>query len=191
MLFFHRKKRQFACRSQRRVFVTLFLFMFLTATIISLISKVNAETSPVASVDFFSQNSDFNNVDPGAWKVTKSAEWIDIGKARITFDVTSRNIVDNNPKDIILVTENSYSMEGWKIDSVKYDASLFVDDILDGTDNAIAVITFNERATILSDFSNDAQALKSKINSITTRDCTSFYRALLKLEELLDSHTFQ
>ena len=190
MVFFRKNKRHFVYRSQRRVFVALFLFVFLATTIVSLISKVSAETTPVASVSFYSQNTDFNNVDPGAWKITKSAEWIDEGKARITFDIVSRNFIDNRAKDIVLLTENSWSMEGWKSEGVKADATQFVEDILGETENTVALITFNETATLLSDFSDDIHDLQARIRNISNYGCTSFYQALLRLERLLDDHTF-
>ena len=169
MVFFRKNKRHFAYRSQRRVFVALFLFAFLVTTVVSLISKVNAETVPVASVTFLSQNTDFNNVDPGAWKATKSAEWIDEGKARITFDIVSRNFIDNRAKDIVLLTENSWSMEGWKSEGVKADATQFVEDILGGTENTVALITFNETANLLSDFSDDIHDLQARIRNISNQ----------------------
>ena len=42
---------------------------------------------PVKSISFTSEKLNYNEKEPGSFKVEKSAKWIEKGKARITFDV--------------------------------------------------------------------------------------------------------
>ena len=156
MGIFRKNKRYFVYRSQRRLFVALFLFALVFSGVISLLVNTRAEAGPVAEVEFYSQNSDFNNVDPGAWRVTKTAKWTDTGKAKITFDVASRNkLASNKPKDIVFVIDNSWSMEGPRLDLARSQAINLTDTLLDDNNNQIALISFSDAGNILSDFTND------------------------------------
>ena len=47
------------------------------------------------------QSDDYNN--PGSWHIDKSAKWVGINKAQVTFDVNSVMKTNENYKDIILV----------------------------------------------------------------------------------------
>ena len=189
MVFFPKNKRHFVYRSQRRVFVALFLFVFIATAIVSSILKSNAESGPVASVVFRSQNSSFENVDAGAWKVTKTAKWTGAGKAEISFDVVSRSMVAaQKPKDIVFVIDNSSSMEGYKLDIAKNHMAILATSLLDGTDNQIALISFNHAANILSDFSDDASELSRLIQQVEAMSDTNYYAAIKAIEQLLENH---
>ena len=90
MAIFRKNKREFAHHSKRNYFVALFLFLvFGVSGIIALLLKANAQLVPVESVDIYSQHSNYQNREPGSWNVTKTAEWTDLGKARITFELHS------------------------------------------------------------------------------------------------------
>ena len=90
MSFFHKNKRRFFHGYRRSHFVALFLFcIFVATTATTIIANVRAQDAPVKMVEFYSDQTDYENETPGSWKVTKSAEWIGAGRARITFEVTS------------------------------------------------------------------------------------------------------
>ena len=89
MGIFCKNKRQFGFRSHRNLFVAIFLLVFTATTIVSIILNAQAEQEPVHSVEITSSHANYAEEEPGAWKVTKSAEWTDTGKARITFEINS------------------------------------------------------------------------------------------------------
>ena len=88
---FRKNKRQISFRTHRKLFVAMFLLLVLgiTSAVTFIFNALAADDVPVPSVEISSQHSSFANNDPGSWKITKSAEWIDAGKARVTVKVES------------------------------------------------------------------------------------------------------
>ena len=62
-----------------------------------------AYAEPVKSISFSSKGLDYGNKEAGSFQVKKSAEWINLNKARITFEVDSIAKENNQNRDIILV----------------------------------------------------------------------------------------
>jgi len=193
MAIFRKNKRQFGIRSHRNLFVALFLFFLLcSSAIVSLILNANAQLVPARSVEIFSEHSNFENSEPGSWKVTKTAEWTGIGKARITFEVNSVAKYDDSKKlDVVMVIDDSGSMEGDKMGQVKTDAADLVNTLLSDLANRVALVSFDSDAMIRSDFTNDKAVLLNQINQISTQGCTNYYSGLLKAEEILSDYTEQ
>ena len=192
MAIFRKNKRQFAYRSHRMVFVAMFLFVFGFTAAISLLQIVRAENGPVASVRFESEHSNYDNVDSGAWKITKSAEWTSFGKARITFEVVSRSVAEEpKPKDVVMVFDKSGSMEGAKIARVKSDASELANHLLEepNDDNQIALIGFDEGATIMTTFTKNKQTILGQINSLYADGGTYYDSALSAVNSLLSDYS--
>lgn len=50
--------------------------ILILAVLIYLIRKSFALLQPVKSVEIYSEKLNYQNKEPGAWKVTKSAKWI-------------------------------------------------------------------------------------------------------------------
>ncbi len=193
MVFFRKNKRQFGTRSHRNLFVALFLcLVFGVSAIVSLLLNVNAQLVPVASVEITSEHTSFEDNEPGAWKVTKSAEWTALGKARITFEVDSIPKTDNSKKlDVVMVIDNSGSMSGEKMTQVQIDSIDLVDTLLSDADNNVALVTFESDATIRSGFTNNKNFIISQINSIQASGGTNYYAGLLKAEEVLEGYSRQ
>ena len=193
MAIFRKNKRQFGHRSHRNLFVALFLLLvFGVSGIVTFLLNANAQLVPVASVEIFSEHSDYDNNEPGAWKVTKSAEWTALGKARITFEVESNAKYDDSKKlDVVMVIDDSGSMDGEKMSQVKSDATNLVDVLLSDSANKIALISFDTTATIRSDFTNNKEELLNQINQIPVEGCTNYYDGLLKAEEILADYVAQ
>ena len=189
----HKNKRQLGIHSHRRLFVALFLFGILASSAVTtFLLNANAQLVPIRSVEITSEHSNFESGDPGAWKITKSAEWTDSAKAKITFKVESVPIYEGDINyDIILVIDNSGSMAGDKIDQVKTDATDLVDSLLGDPNNQVALVTFNTTATVLSGFTNDKSTILNHIDNITTPGCTNYYDGFLKAEEILQGYTQQ
>ena len=190
---FHKNKRQFGNGFSRRVFVALFLFgIFAASGIVSFILNANAAEAPVRLVEFTSQRTSFANKEPGAWKVTKSAEWVETGKAKITFDVNTIPKYDVGDKlDVLLVVDVSGSMSGQKLEQVRRDASDLVDSLLSDDENRVALVAFESEAEILSGFTSNKTEMLGLIDSLTDLDCTNYYDGLLKAEEILQGYTRQ
>ena len=193
MVFFRKNKRQFGIHSHRRLFAALFLFAvagisFLT----SFILNVSAQDAPIKSVEITSSHTSYVDNEQGAWKVTKSATWTDIGKARITFKINSRAKFDNTEQyDIVMVIDNSASMDGQKLIQVKTDAARLVQSLLTDNRNRISIVSFSTDATIRTGFTNDQTELFNQINAIPLGGQTNYYKGLLKAEEVLENYTEQ
>ena len=149
-------------------------------------------TEVVKSVTLTSQHASYTNNTPGSWNVEKSAEWIEAGKARITFNVdTVAKIADNAHLDLVMVIDNSGSMSGEKIAQVKHDATELIESVLSDNNNRIGLVSFNTNATKLSDFTSDSATLVSLMNNLDTSDCTNYYDGFKKAEEVLESYQKQ
>lgn len=194
MVFFRKNKRQFGFRHHRKVFVAMFLFGALSVSgIISLISRANAAEVPVPSVEFYSENTDYQNGEEGAWKITKSASWTGQSSARITFDVkTIAKQAERNKLDLVLVLDNSGSMEGAKMARLQTDASNLINVVLEDTSNQIAIVSFDSVARIHTSFTNDKNLLLDQVqNHLFPFGETNYYDGLLKAEDVLQDYEQQ
>ncbi len=149
-------------------------------------------TEAIKSVELTSQHTNYSNNEPGSWNVTKSAKWIEQGKARITFDVdTIAKVAEGTHTDIVMVLDNSGSMDGGKITQVKHDATELIESVLSDTNNRIGLVSFNSTATKLSNLTNDKDSLLSLVNQLEATDNTNYYSGFLKAEEVLEGYTKQ
>ena len=148
-----------------------------------------AYQNPVKTISFSSQELDYEKNEAGSYKITKSAEWIGKGKARITFQVDTKELIkENTNTDTILIIDTSGSMTGDKLDKVKSDSIDLINKLLENTSNRVSMIEFNTNATTISDFTNNASELNDKINNLQATGGTSYYQALVKLDELLKTY---
>lgn len=163
----------------------------LIGLLIVFISYSFAAVVPVKSVEIKSQNKNYDNSEQEAWKVTKSAKWISKGKARITFDVDSIEMNDNKDRDIILVVDNSDSMYSGNFSEVLTNISTVLEELKkDSRTNRVSLISFNDSASILSDFTTDLDSIKSLVSSVTATGNTNYYQALIKVDEILNSYVY-
>ena len=185
MDIFRKNKRQFGIHSYRRVFVALFLVIVI-GMISSFFLNVNAQLSPIHSVTFSSEHLDFGNSEEGSWNITKTAEWVGETRAKVTFTAESITKTDKTKKlDIILVIDNSGSMEGDKLNQVKADSMDLINTLLSASGHRISLVAFNTNAQILSDFTDDRSLLSHYVNSLGATGNTNYYEGLLRAEELL------
>ena len=163
----------------------------LIGLLIVFISYSFAAVVPVKSVEIKSQNKNYDNSEQGAWKVTKSAKWISKGKARITFDVDSIEMNDNKDRDIILVVDNSDSMYSGNFSEVLTNISTVLGELKkDSRTNRVSLISFNDIANVLADFTTDLDYIKSLVSSITATGNTNYYQALIKVDEILNNYVY-
>lgn len=129
----------------------------------------------------------YNNNVPGSWNVTKSAEWTSSKTAKITFEIDSIAKTEHY-KDVVLVLDNSNSMEGQKIDVLKNNTIGLISELLNDSNNRVALITFNSDSTIVSEFSTDKETLISFVENIDVAGNTDYYKALKNVEYVLDGY---
>ena len=160
------------------VFIGLFIvFMF----------NSFATLEPVSSETVESTTLDYSKREEGSWKYTKSAKWISKGKARINIKLETIEKPRAEYTDVILVLDTSGSMVKDKIDQLQKDVNELINDTIP-KGNKIALITFNDTATIVNDFTDDTVVLQESINNLTTAGETNYYQALLKVDDILNTY---
>ena len=173
-------------RKKSSLFFLVFCFICM---IVAISIPVFAKEEPVKSITIESENLSYEENKPGSYKITKQAEWIGKGKARITFQVDTKELIKENINtDTILIIDTSGSMTGDKLDKVKSDSVDLIQKTLQDNNNKIGIIEFNDNASIISNLSNDISDLTNKINNLTTLGSTNYYQALVKLDELLKTY---
>ena len=157
--------------------------------LVTILPNSFASLTPLNSITIESEKLNYEENESGSYKITKSAEWIGKGKARITFQVDTKELLkENTNTDTILIIDTSVSMIGDKLDKVKSDSIDLINKLLQNNANKVSMIEFNTNATILSDFTNNPSELTDKINNLQATGSTSYYQALVKLEELLKTY---
>lgn len=87
-------------------------------------------------------------------------------------------------RDIVLVLDVSGSMSGTPLDETKKASTKFINTILD-EDASIGIVTYDNSANMVSDFSVDENALKSVANNIGGGGGTNIEAGLSKAQEML------
>lgn len=147
-----------------------------------------ATLEPVSSVTVKSTTLDYIKSEDGSWKYAKSAKWISKGKARIDIKLETTEMLKSNYTDVILVLDTSGSMLGDKLVQVQTDINNLINDTIP-KGNKIALITFNDTAAIVNDFTDDTVVLQESINNLTASGETNYYQALVKVDEVLSTYT--
>ena len=198
------------------------LALFVLLALISLKSFASGETSslqlnytgPVPSISFSSAHSNYGTDsanDPGAWKIDKEAHYTGDAKAKITFNIQSRMKTNaQNKKDIVLVLDNSGSMDGEKLDKAKKDSVNLATSLLSDPANRIALVKFNSDAAILTPstpisttangtipgsgntyFSSNKDTVVNAINAINVEGATNYFAGLKQVETILKDYQKQ
>ncbi len=172
-------------RTRKNFFVIGVLLLSLLITITLSVSLLS-ESEEVKSVEFDSKG--WSSQEPGSWHISKSAEWTGLREARITFNVDTLAKISERKKDIILVLDISGSMSGSRIEKVKEDSIDLINVILSDNENKIALISFDTDAKILSEFTNDKEALLNTVESLEVTGATNYTDALRKVDTILKNY---
>ena len=165
------------------------LFIAIVILFAIVIPKSFAASTPVEYITFSSKNLNYEKKEDGSWNLVKSVKWIGRGRARITFNInTNQMLKDNVHRDVILVVDNSSSMVGEKLNKVKSDSVDLVNRLLEDSNNRLGLISFSGSSTILSGLTNNSSELISKINDLTANGNTNYYQALVKVDEMLKNY---
>ena len=185
-----RSKRKFAIGTVAALVLSIFTLLIIPCQNIiktgakKFLDSLGIYTQEIKSVEI--QSNDYNN--PGSWHINKSAEWIGLNKAQVTFDVNSVMKISDNYKDIILVIDTSGSMYGNKFQKAISDSKELINYVLSDTSNRVAIITFSDESSIVSEFSNDRETLLSKLNSLKVTGNTNYNIALKNVDTIMNSY---
>lgn len=92
----------------------------------------------------------------------------------------------SDERDIILVLDTSGSMSGTPMEETKKAATKFVNTILE-EDASIGIVTYEDSANRLSDFSIDKEYLTGKVANISDGGGTNIESGLAEAKSMLDS----
>ena len=159
----------------------------LIGLLIVFISYSFATLTPVSSITVPSTTLSYPNKEEGAWQYTKSAYWISKNKARVNIKVDTIKKKRADYTDVILVLDTSGSMLGTKLTQVQNDVNELINDTIP-KGNKIALITFNDGATVVNNFTNDTTLLQESINNLAVSGETNYYQALIKVDDVLSTY---
>ena len=160
----------------------------LIGLLIVFISYSFADLTPTPSITVPSTTLSYSEKEEGSWQFTKNAKWISKGKARINIKLETKEMLKSDYTDVILVLDTSGSMQGSKLTQVQSDVNELINDTIP-KGNKIALITFNDTANIVNDFTNDTSVLQESINNLIASGETNYYQALVKVDEVLSAYT--
>ena len=159
----------------------------LIGLLIVFISYSFAALTPTPSITVPSTTLSYAGSEEGSWQYTKSAYWLSKNKARINIKVDTIKKKRADYTDVILVLDTSGSMLGTKLTQVQNDVNELINDTIP-KGNKIALITFNDSATVLNNFTNDTTLLQESINNLTVSGETNYYQALIKVDDVLSTY---
>ena len=170
---------------------TIICSILVAGIIIITMTYTFASNTPLRSVRITSENTSYEDEEPGSWSVGKSARWTDKGEAEITLTADTRFMTDVNSTDVIVVLETSNSMVGNKLTKAKQDIKELFNNLLTDTEanNRAALITFNSSSDILSNLTNDLETLTNQVDGVSGTGDTNHYQALVNVDNLLKNYT--
>ena len=112
-------------------------------------------------------------------------EWgaYEINSEQVSETPTQRTT--SGERDVVLCLDMSGSMAGDKLQQTKEASIKFINTVLQ-EDASIAIVTYDDSARVLSDFSTNAEELISKINEISDGGSTNIEDGLVKSYNLLN-----
>jgi len=99
-------------------------------TITGLLYSSFALVTPIKSINFSSEKLNYNKKEPGSFQIEKSANWVEKGKARITFNIDTVEKKKNSNTDVFVLLDASDSMKNENIENVKRNIIDFTDILL-------------------------------------------------------------
>ncbi len=189
------KKKNIIIASIIGVFLILALLCIPKNSIIRTYSKKFLEGLGVYTQEVFKVSMQTDNYDTegdAAWKLDKKAEWISKNKVKLTLTANTVIMPTKKPKDVILVYDISGSMQDEKMEEVKKDTKNLFTYLfgVSSLDNKVALISFSDSSTILSDLTNDREELETLVDGITVGGNTNYNAAYKNVERILDDYNY-
>lgn len=167
------------------------IFVLLVSVSIIVFSNSFAVELPVPSVVYTSSAFDYDANEEGAWKITKYATWISKNKAMITYNLNTIAPENRSSTDYILVVDGSLNERNSNFSSA---IKTMLTNMFDAGRNRVALIGFNNTASLITDFSYDDTSLNVALDSFLTESITakkeiSYYSAFSKIAEFMEGYT--
>lgn len=167
------------------------IFVLLVSVSIIVFSNSFAVELPVPSVVYTSSAFDYDANEEGAWKITKYATWISKNKAMITYNLNTIAPENRSSTDYILVVDGSLNERNSNFSSA---IKTMLTNMFANDKNRVALIGFNNTASLITDFSYDDTSLNVALDSFLTESITakkeiSYYSAFSKIAEFMEGYT--
>lgn len=167
------------------------IFVLLVSVSIIVFSNSFAVELPVSSVVYTSSAFDYDANEEGAWKITKYATWISKNKTMITYNLNTIAPENRSSTDYILVVDGSLNERNSNFSSA---IKKMLTNMFDNGRNRVALIGFNNTASLITDFSYDDTSLNVALDSFLTESITakkeiSYYSAFSKIAEFMEGYT--
>lgn len=170
-----------------------FLGIFTICVLILFISNSFAVEVPVETTSFTSSDINYDSGESGAWKITRTASWISKNKAKVVYDLKTNPSETSLPVDYILVVDGSLNEH-----DVSFSAPLktLLNNMhhYNNINNRVAVIGFNDKAEILTGFTNDETGTNTVLDNFLSTSAhankeISYYAAFKALSEFMENYT--
>ena len=162
------------------------IFTFLlgvTMILLGILSRSYSALTPNSTVEIFSQNLSFVNENPGAWKLTETAKWVDENTVHLDLTLDSIEHMNYENQNVVLVYSDSLTNNQEFIANMQS----LVDHILKNSSNEIALITYGLNSEILQPFTNDSALLKNQLTQVNTNiNRINYYKAYASVIGLLN-----
>ena len=170
-----------------------FLGIFTICVLILFISNSFAVEVPVETTSFTSSNINYDSGESGAWKITRTASWISKNKAKVVYDLKTNPSETSLPVDYVLVVDGSLNEHDASF-SAPLKTLLNNMHHYNNINNRVAVIGFNDKAEILTDFTNDDTGTNTVLDNFLSASAQankeiSYYAAFKALSEFMENYT--
>lgn len=162
----------------------IFTFLLgITMILIGILSRSYSALTPNSTVEIFSQKLSFVNENPGAWKLTETAKWVDENTVHLDLTLDSIEHMNYENQNVVLVYSDSLTNNQEFIANMQS----LVDHILKNSSNEIALITYGLNSEILQPFTNDSALLKNQLTQVNTNiNRINYYKAYASVIGLLN-----
>ena len=135
-------------------------------------------------VSIFAKDQDIKDSGASAYSMHPNKDGAEIYRSCVQAKINELERTTSDERDIVLVLDVSGSMSGTPLEETKKASTKFVDTVLD-EDASIGIVTYDNSANMVSDFSVDKNSLTSVANNIGGGGGTNIEAGLIKAQEML------
>ncbi len=201
--------------NKKRVIAFLFLFVFVVGLFLTIRGSFS-ENDHTDYIYIYSDNTNYEGNDPGAWILFKSAYLLNKGKLRIKYGINSNTLLSEKDKDVLLVLDDSATSADNSCDGAgglvseannyyfkplardyEFDSCLS-EKIFNATthllveetelDNKVGVITYNDNYVVRTGLTNDNEVIGTVLENLDRTGYTDYLKALEGIEAFLENY---
>ena len=148
-----------------------------------------ANNTPIRTISFKSGTANYDNGDPGAWKIDQEAYWTKKGYADVKLTVNAIPARSDKHYDMVMLIDRAGFDSGKRINDAKSDLADFARLVLSDGQSRMAIISFANESQTLSDLSSDATSVANAIDGITAGYNSNYYDGFKAVNTLLENYT--